>query len=144
MKKLKSKKGFTLVEIIVVLVILAILAAIAIPAYTGYITRANDRAIIAEARTVLIAAQTVCSETYASNTTTVLVKDIEDLSEIRDTSSFSVKYNGGNYKVTELVYCNGTRQVTYTLGGVPGDWGSVTAGTKLATNTAAPVTSVTQ
>ena len=31
MKKLRSKKGFTLVEIIVVLVILAILAAIAVP-----------------------------------------------------------------------------------------------------------------
>ena len=33
----KSKKGFTLVEIIVVLVIIAILAAIAIPAMVGWI-----------------------------------------------------------------------------------------------------------
>lgn len=36
-KKLKDKKGFTLVELIVVLVILAILAALLIPALTGYI-----------------------------------------------------------------------------------------------------------
>ena len=36
-KKLKEKKGFTLVELIVVLVILAILAALLIPALTGYI-----------------------------------------------------------------------------------------------------------
>lgn len=35
--KVKNKKGFTLVELIVVLVILAILAALLIPALTGYI-----------------------------------------------------------------------------------------------------------
>ena len=40
-KKLKDKKGFTLVELIVVLVILAILAALLIPALTGYIDKAN-------------------------------------------------------------------------------------------------------
>ena len=34
-KKLKDKKGFTLVELIVVLVILAILAALLVPALTG-------------------------------------------------------------------------------------------------------------
>ena len=36
-RKMKNKKGFTLVELIVVLVILAILAALLIPALTGYI-----------------------------------------------------------------------------------------------------------
>lgn len=40
-KKLKEKKGFTLVELIVVLVILAILAALLIPALTGYIDKAK-------------------------------------------------------------------------------------------------------
>ena len=34
-RKMKNKKGFTLVELIVVLVILAILAALLIPALTG-------------------------------------------------------------------------------------------------------------
>ena len=41
-KKLKEKKGFTLVELIVVLVILAILAALLIPALTGYIDKAKN------------------------------------------------------------------------------------------------------
>ena len=43
MKKVgkSSKKGFTLVELIVVLVILAILAAMLVPALVGYIDRAK-------------------------------------------------------------------------------------------------------
>ena len=46
-RKIKNKKGFTLVELIVVLVILAILAALLIPALTGYIDKANKQKIIA-------------------------------------------------------------------------------------------------
>lgn len=38
----KSNKGFTLVELIVVIAILAILAGIAVPAYSGYIKKANE------------------------------------------------------------------------------------------------------
>ena len=49
-RKMKSKKGFTLVELIVVLVILAILAALLVPALTGYIDRANEEKVVAEAR----------------------------------------------------------------------------------------------
>ena len=69
MYKLQSKKGFTLVELIVVLVILAILAALLIPALTGYIDKANDRAVIAETRACVMAAQTMASEAYAGVTT---------------------------------------------------------------------------
>lgn len=64
-KKLKDKKGFTLVELIVVLVILAILAALLVPALTGYIDRANEEKVIAEARMALMAAQTQGSIEYA-------------------------------------------------------------------------------
>ena len=49
-KKPLSKKGFTLVEIIVVLVILAILAAILIPSMVGYIDKANKKTAVVEAR----------------------------------------------------------------------------------------------
>ena len=42
----KHSGGFTLVELIVVIAILAILAGIGIPAYSGYITKANKQADI--------------------------------------------------------------------------------------------------
>jgi type IV pilus assembly protein PilA len=65
--KKNGKKGFTLVEVIVVLVILAILAAIAIPALTGYIDKANTRALITEGRTIAVALQATASDYYGTN-----------------------------------------------------------------------------
>ena len=44
MNMMKKTGGFTLVELIVVIAILAILAGVAVPAYSGYITKANEAA----------------------------------------------------------------------------------------------------
>ena len=44
MQKCKRNGGFTLVELIVVIAILAILAGVAVPAYTGYIKKAEEAA----------------------------------------------------------------------------------------------------
>lgn len=68
--KKNSKKGFTLVELIVVLVILAILAALLIPALTGYIDKAKEKQIIAETRQVVMAAQTLVDEVYGTKNVT--------------------------------------------------------------------------
>ena len=68
-RKMKNKKGFTLVELIVVLVILAILAALLIPALTGYIDKANNQKVIATTRQVVMAAQTEVSEAYGKAST---------------------------------------------------------------------------
>ena len=48
MNMFKKNGGFTLVELIVVIAILAILAAVAVPAYNGYISKANDAAVQTE------------------------------------------------------------------------------------------------
>lgn len=64
MKSQKNKQGFTLVELIVVLVILAILAALLVPALTGYIDRAREKKLTAEAKGVWTAAQAAASEYY--------------------------------------------------------------------------------
>ena len=93
-KKLKeNKKGFTLVELIVVLVILAILAALLVPALTGYIDKAKEKAIIAETRQCVMAAQTLADEKYGTKTiggkitwgTDVTADQVKDLAEVSGT-----------------------------------------------------------
>lgn len=67
MAKKNTKRGFTLVELIVVLVILAILAALLIPALTGYIDKARKNQVVAETRALTQAVQTEMSTIYALN-----------------------------------------------------------------------------
>lgn len=74
-RALKEKKGFTLVELIVVLVILAILAALLVPALTGYIDKARKESIVAETRSVVMAAQTTVSEIYGTTKGDVTLSD---------------------------------------------------------------------
>ena len=121
-KKMKEKKGFTLVELIVVLVILAILAALLIPALTGYIDRAKRKSIVAETRQAVMAAQTLVDEEYAknnetggSNSTNVTADQIKALAEVEGTvDKNELKVSGG--KITKLVYTNqkGDKKCTYT------------------------------
>ena len=116
LKKLcKNKKGFTLVEVVVVLVILAILAAILIPTLTGYVDKAKEKAIISEARSTVLAAQTLASEAYAGGTTidhTNNADEVAALAEVTESyiTSFTVSSAG---KVTNLVYNDGTFTATY-------------------------------
>ena len=56
MNMFKKNGGFTLVELIVVIAILAILAGVAVPAYSGYITKAKDAAVVTELDAVKTAA----------------------------------------------------------------------------------------
>lgn len=85
-KKLKDKKGFTLVELIVVLVILAILAALLVPALTGYIDKARKEAVVAETRSAVMAAQTIVSEKYgtAKGDVTVATTDYTDIKNLAE------------------------------------------------------------
>ncbi|MBR6521177.1 MAG: prepilin-type N-terminal cleavage/methylation domain-containing protein [Oscillospiraceae bacterium] len=58
---MKSKAGFTLVELLVVIAILAILAGIAIPAYSGYIKKAESTADMQALSSVNTAVQSLAA-----------------------------------------------------------------------------------
>jgi len=60
-----TKRGFTLVELIVVLVILAVLAAMLVPALTGYIQRARQEKNYQMAATVQTAAQAAATYQFS-------------------------------------------------------------------------------
>ena len=118
-RKMKNKKGFTLVELIVVLVILAILAALLVPALTKYIDKANEEKATSECRMVVMAAQTAGTEYYAKNdslsetgnkkpeTSTIVC-----YSELSN-ANYTVTYDTSG-KVKSVVYTTGVFTCTYT------------------------------
>ncbi|MEG0918734.1 MAG: prepilin-type N-terminal cleavage/methylation domain-containing protein [Anaerovoracaceae bacterium] len=108
---LKNKKGFTLVEVIVVLVILAILAAILIPSMIGYINKAEEKAIVAEGRSVLLAAQTIASEEYVKNKTAATVNNAKvlELAELTGKTLTDPTVDGG--KVKAFTYTSGDYKI---------------------------------
>ena len=139
--KKNDKKGFTLVELIVVLVILAILAALLVPALTGYIDKAKNKAIVAETRQVVMAAQSLVDEYYAKQdvgaTVTVAAdgnvkfQDVADLAEVKVANIKTItvgKVESGKTTdpgvVTTVVYTNKGKTCTYTKGETSGTDGA--------------------
>ena len=67
MQILKTRKGFTLMELIIVMVILALLAAALLPSFLNFVRDARERSLLAEARVGMVAAQVLVTEGLAGN-----------------------------------------------------------------------------
>lgn len=138
--KRRARGGFTLVELIVVLVILAILAALLIPALTGYIDKAKEKSVIAETRSVVMAAQTLYDEQFANvkldksanitfdkkdatPTPTITFEDVAKLAEVKGTIN-TIKADNTRSdtsttfgKITKVEYTRDGKKCIYEDGG---------------------------
>ena len=131
MKKVtkSTKKGFTLVELIVVLVILAILAAMLVPALVGYIDRAKKEKEYQAASTVYAAAQALATEAYGKDVKKadlsgyITVAKIKDLTGV-EVKSIDITFAGDNadidgftIKTVKILFKDGdATKYTYTVG----------------------------
>ena len=142
-----SKKGFTLVELIVVLVILAVLAAMLVPALVGYIDRAKKEKEFQAASTVYTAAQALATEAYGQGKTSAQAKDYaQDTDEIKKLTGIEVsgvtvemvKANDAGiegYTINKIKVDFGTNSYYYTLNATT--WATDTYPTVTAANNAA-------
>ena len=100
----RSKKGFTLVELVIVIAILAILAAIAIPVITTTINSSKLSTMESDKASVNMLLKEAINTSKASITTTTWngqkaaeasVKDVLEENDIRTDADFFTRHIGG-------------------------------------------------
>ncbi len=128
MKKLgkSTKRGFTLVELIVVLVILAVLAAMLVPALIGYINKAREEKEYQAASTVYTAVQALATEEYGKHgyktgttdidVAKITVAKVEDLTGLDNIDDIQISVKGATVTEISVKFDGGEKYYNYEVG----------------------------
>ena len=120
-RKYESRRGFTLVELVVVLVILAILASVAVPAFSRQLETGRERKAVTEAQACVTAATGLGAQKYTEARTAHIQDSSKKIDttlaawagEVRDerptvTGTLAQREGTGEYLLTPQNTPNGT------------------------------------
>ena len=95
MKKTNTKKGFTIIELVIVIAVIGILAAVLIPTFSGVIEKANESAAMQAARNEYEVYLSEHAAEFSGKENFVIV--------YKNTYAFEVKEGQFNAKTTETI-----------------------------------------